>query len=110
MASVAEAELAALFATAQETVPLRNTLEEMGWPQPTLPIQVDNSTAAGYVNNTIAVSCLKSLDMKINWLKCREVQDQFRIFRDKGSHNLADYHKKHPPPEYHLAHCHTHAG
>ena len=45
MASAAEAEMAALFTTAQEMVPLHNTLEEMGWSQPKLPIQVDNSTA-----------------------------------------------------------------
>ena len=45
MASAAEAELAALFTTSQEMVSLRNTLEEMGWPQPKSPIQVDNSTA-----------------------------------------------------------------
>jgi len=91
-------------------VPLRNTLEEMGWPQPKSPIQVDNSTATGFVNNTIVVCRLKSLDMKLNWRKCREEQDQFRIFWDKGSHNIADYHTKHHPPEYHLAHRHTHAG
>ncbi len=73
-------------------VSLRNTFKEMGWPQPRWPIQVDNSAAAGYVNNTIFVCHLKLLDMKLNWLKCREVQDQFRIFWDKGIHNLADYH------------------
>jgi hypothetical protein len=83
MASAAEAELAALFTTAQEMVPLRNTLKEMGWPQPKSPIQVDKSTAAGYVNNTIVVRCLKLLDMKLNWLKCCEAQDQFRIFWER---------------------------
>ena len=50
MASAAESELAGLFITTQEMVPLRNTLTEMGWPQPKSPIQVDNSTATGYVN------------------------------------------------------------
>ena len=52
MASAAKAELEALFTIAQEMVPLRITLEEIGWPQPKSPIQVDNSTATGYVNNT----------------------------------------------------------
>jgi hypothetical protein len=74
------------------------------------PIQVDNSTAEGYVNNTIITRRLKSLEMRLNWLKCRDSQGQFRIFWDKGSHNLADYHTKHHPPEYHIAHRHTHAG
>ena len=108
--SAAEAELAALYKCAQEMVPLRNSLNEMGWPQPPSPIQVDNSTAVGYVNNTITPRRLRSLEMRINWLKCRESQEQFRIFWDKGSHNLADYHTKHHPPEYHLAHRHSHAG
>jgi hypothetical protein len=110
MALAAEAELAALFTTAQEMVPLHNTLKEIGWAQSKSPIQVDNSTATGYVNNMIVVCCLKSLDMKLNWLKCCEAEDQFRIFWDKVSHNLANYHTKHHPPEYHLAHNHTHAG
>ena len=69
MASAAEAELAELFTTAQEMVPLRNTLEEMGWPQPKSPIQVNNLTATAYVNKTIVVRRLKSLDMKLNLLK-----------------------------------------
>jgi hypothetical protein len=78
--SVAEAKLAALYKCATKMVPLRNALEEMGWKQPRLPIQVDNSTAEGYVNNTIIASRLKSIDMQINWLKDRESQGQFRIY------------------------------
>jgi len=61
-------------------VPLRNALEEMGWKQPRSPIQVDNSTAEGYVNNTIVPKLLKSIEMRINWLKDREAQGQFRIY------------------------------
>jgi len=108
--SVAEAELAALYKCATEMVPLRNALEEMGWKQPRSPIQVDNSTANGYVNNTIIPKRLRSIDMRINWLKDRESQGQFRIYWDKGCHNLADYYTKHHPPEYHIAHRQTHAG
>ena len=63
MASAAEAELASLFITAQEMVPLRNTLTEIGWPQPKLPIQVDNSRTTGYVNNTIVARRIKFFDM-----------------------------------------------
>ncbi len=108
--SAGEAELAALFKCAQEMVPLCNSLKKMGWIQPRSPIQVDNSTAVGYVNNTIIAQRIKSLEMRLNWLKCRESQDQFRIFWDKGSHNWADYHTKYHPPEYHIAHRHSQAG
>ena len=45
MTSAAEAELAALYITAQKLVPIRQTLIEMGWPQPPTPIQTDNTTA-----------------------------------------------------------------
>ena len=41
MASAAEAEMAALFITAKNIIPLRHTLIEMGWPQPQTPIQYD---------------------------------------------------------------------
>ena len=65
MASAAEAELAALYLTAKTMVPIRNTLEEMGWPQPKSPIQTDNSTAAVFMNHTIINKSIKSLDMKL---------------------------------------------
>ena len=84
--SAAEAELAALYKCAQEMVPLCNSLDEMGWKQPRSPIQVNNSTAKGYVNNTIIACQIKSLEMHLYWLKCWESQSQFQIFWDKGSH------------------------
>jgi hypothetical protein len=56
MSSTAEAELSALYTTAKEMVPLRQTLIKMGWPQPCIPIQMDNSTVIGIPNLTI-ISC-----------------------------------------------------
>ena len=110
MASAAEAELSALFVTAREMVPLRNTLIEMGWPQPPSPIQTDNSTAVGFTNDTIIARRIKMLCLRLHWLRCRETQGQFRFYWDKGTNNIADYHTKHHPPAYHLAHRGTHAG
>jgi hypothetical protein len=40
MASAAQSELAALFVTAREMIPHRQTLIAMGWPQPKSPIQI----------------------------------------------------------------------
>ena len=110
VASAAEAELAALYITARELIPLRATLKEMGWPQPKTPIQTDNSTAAGFLHDTIIQQKTKMIWLRLHWLRCREAQAQFRFYWDRGSHNLADYHTKHHPPAYHLAHRHTHAG
>ena len=53
MISVAEAEIFAYFLSATEDVPIRKTLHELGHPQPATPIQLDNTTCAGFENNTI---------------------------------------------------------
>ena len=101
MASAAEAELGALFIAAQKILPLRQTLIEMGWPQPPTPVQTDNTTAVGVVNKTLVSNKLKSMDLGYHWLRCRAAQDQIRFYWDKGSHNWGDYSTKHHPPIYH---------
>ena len=53
MSSAAEAELVLLFITAKKCVEIRQTLQEMGWPQKPTPIQVDNITAVEVVTNNI---------------------------------------------------------
>ena len=108
--SAAEAELAGLYINAKELIPLRHTLEAMGWPQPKTPVQTDNSTASGVVNKTIIPRKMKSMDMRLWWLRDRESQGQFRFYWDKGSNNWADYHTKHHPPIYHESNRHIHAG
>jgi hypothetical protein len=87
MASAAKSELAALFATAHEIIPHRQTLIAMGWPQPKTPIQTDNSTAVGVTNKTIVPPRAKMMDMHLWWLHCRGSQDQFRYCWDAGSKN-----------------------
>eukprot|EP00804_Cyclotella_cryptica_P003561 CCRYP_002178-RA/>CCRYP_002178-RA protein AED:0.37 eAED:0.37 QI:0/-1/0/1/-1/1/1/0/222 len=52
-ASTAKAKLAALYITAHKLIPLCNALKEMGWPQAKTSILADNSTATGFVNDTI---------------------------------------------------------
>ena len=53
MTSSTEAELGALYITAQKMVTMRQTIFEMVWPQPPTPIQTDNTKAEGVVKNTI---------------------------------------------------------
>jgi hypothetical protein len=53
MSSAAEAELGALYINAREVVPQRMTLAEMGHKQPQTPMQTNNTTALGVVNNNI---------------------------------------------------------
>ena len=68
MSSASEAELGAMFITAQEIVATRQTLQEMKWPQPKYPIQIDNSAAAAVVNNTIVPRKLKTMDRRLGLL------------------------------------------
>ena len=63
MASDAEEELGLLFFNAQDASPIRTTLIEMNHPQPPTLIQVDNSTAVGFSNETIKQNTSKAMDM-----------------------------------------------
>ena len=65
MASAAEVEIGATFLAAQESIPLRTCLEELGHKQPPTPIQVGNTTAVGFVNKTIKQKRSKAIDMII---------------------------------------------
>ena len=77
VSSAVEAEMTALFHTAKEMIPLRHTLTEMGRKQPPLPVQSNNSTAVGMTNCTLIPRISKYWDLRLNWLRYREVQDQF---------------------------------
>ena len=101
MSSAAEAELGALFINAKTAVAMRKTLEEMGHPQPRTPIQTDNSTAHALLTNRILPKALKAMDMRFNWLRCRDAQGQYRFYWRPGTQNLADYWTKHHPASHH---------
>ena len=66
MSSDSGSELRAIFITAQEMVAMRQTLEEIKWPQPKSPIQTDNSDAAGVVSITIVPRKLKTTDRRLH--------------------------------------------
>ena len=71
MGSAAEAEIGASYMNAQESLPIRVCLEEMGHPQPPTPIQVDNTTAVGFANKTIKQKRSKAIDMRFYWIQDR---------------------------------------
>jgi hypothetical protein len=101
MSSAAEAELGALFINAKTAVSMRQTLEEMGHPQPRTPIQTDNSTAQALLTKRICPKALKAMDMRFNWLRCRKAQGQYRFYWRPRTQNLADYWTKHHPASHH---------
>eukprot|EP00957_Ditylum_brightwellii_P159893 12170741-Ditylum_brightwellii.AAC.1 len=74
VASASKAKLAALFYNAQEAVPLRITLEEMGHPQPKIPLITNNNTAHGLTQGSMIPKQSKAMDMQFHWLKDRKCQ------------------------------------
>ena len=101
MSSAAEVELRALFINFKLKVPARNTLEELGQPQPKTPMQTDNSTANGLLNNKITPKATKSIDMEFQWMRCRDAQVQFRFYWRPGTQNWGDYWTKHHTAIHH---------
>jgi hypothetical protein len=102
MSLAAKAEIGALYLNARKAVYLRQILTKMGHPQPRTPIQTDNLTAEGVVNNKIQPKRTKAMDMRSHWLRDRKAQGQFLIYWQPGKTNLADYFTKHHPPAHHL--------
>jgi len=63
MSSSTEAEIGALFINAKTAVSIRQTLIELGHPQPRTPMQTDNATAHALLTNKILPKALKAMDM-----------------------------------------------
>ncbi len=82
-------------------IPHRQTLINIGWPQPKSPIQTDNSTAARVTNKTIVWHRSEMMDMGFWWLCCCASHNQFRYYWDAGSMSQTNYHTKHHPDTYH---------
>jgi hypothetical protein len=78
VASAAESEVGACFHNAQSGAPLRVTLTELGHTQPPTPLQTDNSTAFGIVNETIKHKRSKAMDIRYHWLTDRVRQKLIR--------------------------------
>jgi hypothetical protein len=101
MSSAAEAEVGSIFSNAKEAAPLRVMLEEMGHCQPPTPIQTNNSTAYGILNNKLNQKSSKAMDMRFYWVRDRIAQQQYRVYWEPGGENLADYFTKHQSPTHH---------
>ena len=94
VSSAAEAELAALFLTAKQCIPIRQALFELGHHQPPTLLVTDNETARNLCNDTLKQKRSKSMDMRFFWIKDRVKQNQFKVEWKSKDDNLADYHTK----------------
>ena len=102
MASAMEAKIAALYLNATLIIEYRQTLEEMGHPQPPTVIRTDNKTAHGILTGTMKQKRSKAIDMRFHWLKDRtNNQNQIQIKWSPGLTNLADYFTKHHSATHH---------
>jgi hypothetical protein len=84
MGSAAEAEIGASYMNGQDCVAIRQTLIELGHPQPPTPIQVDNTTARSFANGTMKQKRSKSIDMNFYWIQDRTQQGMFHIYWGPG--------------------------
>jgi hypothetical protein len=101
LSSATEAEVGACFHNAQDACPLCVTLEEMNWPQPPTPIQVNNSCAQGIIYDTVKQRRSKAMDLRFYWVHGRVCQGHFCVHWQPGKSNLADYFTKHHSPKHH---------
>ena len=90
MASAMEAEVGATYINAIEIVAIRNTLTELGHPQPPTPIKVDSQTAEGFANDTIKFKRSKVIDMRFHWIKDRSNRHQFTVYWRPSAENRAE--------------------
>ena len=102
ISSAAEAETAGVFYNAQIAIQIRHILEALNHQQPPTLIKTDNSTAHGFVTNNIHQKKSKSWDMNYHWLRDRQIQEQIKVYWEKGATNNADYTTKHHPTKYHV--------
>ena len=101
MGSAAEANIRAAYINGQESVPILALLLELGHPQPAAPIQVNNSTAKGFANNTIKQKRSKAIDMRFYSIRDCTSQGRFLVYCQPDITNLGDYHTKHHSPANH---------
>ena len=101
MGSATEAEIGATYINVQEAVLIRTLLRKLGYPQPAMTIQVDNSTADGFTNETIKQKRSRAINMRFYWIHDCTSQGQFLIYWQPGITNLGDYHTKQHSPAHH---------
>jgi len=103
VASAAEAELGALFHNCQDGIIFRQTLADLGHPQPKTPVHCDNATAVGVATNTVKRQRSRAMEMRFFWIGDKVAQDMYQVAWHPGQENLADYQSKHHIGSHHVA-------
>ena len=103
VASVSEAECAAVFMNAKEGAAIRAILDNLGHSQPTTDILCDNMCAVGHASDTDTPKKTKFIDMQFHWIRDRVRQRQFNVTWRQGAYNLANFFTKALPVHLHSA-------
>ncbi len=94
VSSAAEAEYAALYHVGRECEPLRETLADLGYPQPPTHITCDNQLAVALSYDQVKQKRSKAMDMRFHWIRDRIRQKHFHVEWKPGTTNLADFFTK----------------
>jgi hypothetical protein len=90
VAAASEAEYAATFMNGQNSMPVKHTLADLGYPQGAVTIVTDNSTASGVANGTTKIKRSKAIDMRYHWTRDKVKQGEIEIIWRPGIDNQAD--------------------
>ena len=101
VALAAESEIGGSFENSREGLHMRRILIALKHPQPPTPIQTDNTTAQGIINNNAKQRKSRAMNMRYYWLRDRIKQVQFMIYWRPGTENYGDYFTKHQPAAHH---------
>ena len=101
VASAMESEVGGLYVGTKQGVILRQTSEDLGWPQDATDVTVDNTAAEGIINESLKPQRSRAIDMRFYWVRDRIHQGQFNVNWAPGTLNKADYFTKHFPASHH---------
>ncbi len=88
-----EAEWSGTFGAARTAITERQTLADLGYPQPPTLLHCDNEVAVGIANKAVKTKLSKACDMRLHWhwLIDRVSQGQFLVRHLPGRWNIADF-------------------
>ena len=99
-ASASEAEYAALFLKAQQGEKIRQTLQDLGYPQRPTVITYDNTVSGKLALQQCKQRRSKAIALRYHWIRDRVAMGHFQLQWQPGTNNLADFLTK-PHPVYH---------
>ena len=83
VSSESEAETCGTSNNGKTSIGMQPYLITLDHKQPVTPLKTENSTTEGFVNSGMKPKRSKTWDMKLHWLRDKEVLDQLRLYWDR---------------------------